>query len=707
MGLKQSIVVVNEYTIKNSSGKGGSRGGTPGDYVTRYMARGGATETLTPVRSMDNESYVTRYMARASACERIDDIDSVKPEFKRIQKYGGVAFSRDSVSLSDEKLDNLSKDIQAQFDKGKTVMKTVISFDQDYLIQTGVVSPDFECNNAGDYRGNIDQMKLRMGIQNGMDRLSRGFDDLEYVGVIQVDTEHVHCHLAMVDKGRGRIMPDGTQKGKLSAQDMMSIRRGIDLYLDDEKEIQHMASNVDYDKRNTKCYVKQVAHKTMEQNGMGQFLLACLPEDKRLWRAGTNRKEMQKPNALLRDYVRSVFQEPGSGYDRVHKDIYEYAEARRSREDISGEEFRRLVAQGERRVEDECMNGVYAMLSGLKKSEMQVKTPMLDMMSLPSHEVSQQADDFEEFGYRLRAYSTRLQYHRTQKNAASEQVREYKKAEAAGQVSESAVAILNFFEYEHEYQEMCMCKYQHFLQFLPAEEEYEDELEELLSYREKTRHLSEMYNDKSLKQMKDQDFAEEYGRRVYEQHGGRYMTFAPDIIQERLVRMQDKLRQMDEDFAEHLTDYGLQLDETGDVKPHIKHDFDDVKHLDIHHMGYDSPEDMLVSKFYLDKFREAAEKRMELAQAALDYLYGTDQADDADIIPVDDIVRMNEAASRVSGTGTIKSLRAEFNAKAPKRSRTIKLDRNLDIEATVRQTLLNNNNDDDDFDYYGGGKRRR
>ena len=48
MGLAQGIVIVNEYTI-NKGGKG-SRGSTPGDYVTNYMSRGTATETLTPVK---------------------------------------------------------------------------------------------------------------------------------------------------------------------------------------------------------------------------------------------------------------------------------------------------------------------------------------------------------------------------------------------------------------------------------------------------------------------------------------------------------------------------------------------------------------------------------------------------------------------------------------------------------------------------------
>ena len=49
MGLKQSVVIVNEYTIKTGD-KGGTRGGTPGDYVLRYMARVGATEDITPTK---------------------------------------------------------------------------------------------------------------------------------------------------------------------------------------------------------------------------------------------------------------------------------------------------------------------------------------------------------------------------------------------------------------------------------------------------------------------------------------------------------------------------------------------------------------------------------------------------------------------------------------------------------------------------------
>ena len=72
-------------------------------------------------------------------------------------------------------------------------------------------------------------MKLRMAIMHGLNRMSSGsggFDDLRFVGVVQVDSEHLHCHLAMVDAGTGRRMPNGQQKGKLLDRHKSRLRRG-------------------------------------------------------------------------------------------------------------------------------------------------------------------------------------------------------------------------------------------------------------------------------------------------------------------------------------------------------------------------------------------------------------------------------------------------------------------------------------------------
>ena len=66
MALKQDIVLVNEYTAPLPGG-GGTRGATPGAYITRYMARELATETLAPIRKSELDGFITRYMAREDA----------------------------------------------------------------------------------------------------------------------------------------------------------------------------------------------------------------------------------------------------------------------------------------------------------------------------------------------------------------------------------------------------------------------------------------------------------------------------------------------------------------------------------------------------------------------------------------------------------------------------------------------------------------
>ena len=685
MVLSKDIVVVNEFTI-NRNGKG-SRGSTPGDYVTKYMSRDKATETLTPVKLTEQEDYVMRYMLREDAVDKLDDRDEVKPEFKQFQKYGGVAFGYGSVSLSDEKLKDASTDIQTQFDNGKTVMKTVLSFSEDYLRENKIIPENFVCEKDGDYRGNIDQMKLRMSIMHGLEKLAQDYDDLQYVGVIQVDTKHVHCHLVMVDRGIGNITDDGTQRGKLSGAQKAKLRRGIDLFLDETKSIQHMSSNVSMDKRNTSMFIKRVCHKTMEQNGMAQLLLACLPDDKRLWRASTHSKSMDKANSLAHEYVRELFAQPDSGYDKVQKSIYAYANARQNKEDLTGEEFRKLIRNGEQKVEDECVNAVYSMLQNVQKRDKQTHTPMLDLMAMPAQDIAKDADEFGEFTYRLRSYSTRLSYHKKERDKAHKIVSDYDVAKEKGQVTEDAKPVYDFFKFEEEYNEMLMCKYQFFLHFLPPSDKYEEELEELLEYRERIGDVEGMLNDKSIRRMTEKN-AEDYGERVYNQRGGKYMTFAPEVIEARLEHMRDNLAKKDADFAYNLASDGLSVDMSGE-KPrferHIKYDFDDVKALDIHHLGYDLPYDTLVSMHYVNDFVAAAEKREELALSAKAYLVATGQTDEVANINMRDIRLMAMVAERLKVRPVLESLRADSNT--VKQVTTINLSDRFDIETSVKQSL--------------------
>lgn len=697
MGIKQDIVVVSEYTIKTGD-KGGSRGGTPGDYVLRYMAREGAVEDLAPVRYQDTDTYVTRYMARREATETFDTVAGVKSGMKRAQGLGGIAFGstgRDDIgdiSMSDRKIRRVSKDIQRQFDDGKTVLKTVVSFDTEYLRNMGVIDPGFELRNRGDFRGNIDQMKLRLAVMDGMKKLSRRYDDLEWCGVIQVDTMHVHCHLCMVDKGVGHVMPDGTQRGKLNENEKRVLRRGIDMGLDEMHPVRMLSSSVAYDKRNARCFIKKFTHETMAARGLPQFLIACLPSDRNLWRASTNRQEMRKPNAIVREYVEQVLAQPDSGYDRAMRDIGEYAQQRMEREDLTGEDYRRLVRNGRQRLVDDCVNGVYSVLKTVPPERMQVRTPMLDVMSMEYTDLAAEAvtDPMMEFGFKLRSYSSRLSHHRDERHRYYDARKQYEEAEAAGQVSADSHPLKVFYMVEEQYNAMLMAKYQHFLAFLPPDDEYKDEFDEIMEYRDRIRRMDAMTQDKGMSR-RSPESAEDYGRRVYDMHGGRFMVTAPSVLDARLDKMLDAYDEKVEAFQVELADHGLAF-EADDKSARVVHrpayDFDDVKALDLHHLGYDFPFDADVSMVNVNRFADMARERYEAYEGAVEYLTNSGQSDYVAELPGADVRLMKDMADRLTARPVIASMK-DVSTGGRGHGRTVSLDEDFDrdMRLAVRSTV--------------------
>lgn len=688
MSLKQSVVVVNEYTVKTNSG--GTRGGTPGDYVLRYMSRDGATEDLTPIRR-DTENFITRYMAREDAVDEAISVPELKEQMRQIQGDGGVAFGYGDFSLSHKKLKQAAKDIQKNFDEGKTVMKTVLSFDEEYLKKYGIVDEDFELQQPGDYKGNIDQMKLRMAIMNGMEKLGRHYDDLQYIGVIQVDTKHVHCHLAMVDRGEGTVMPDGTQRGKITDKEKKDLRRGIDMFLDEKQTVKMMSASVDYDKRNTVCFVKKYTHKAMNERGFSQFLLACLPEDRTKWRADSNAKEMRKPNAMVREYVNHLLALPDSGYTESLRRVDEYARNRTKNEGLSGKEYRTLYRQGQERIIRESMNSVYRVLSEIPESELQMHTPMMDSMAMDYADMSNEAasDPMIEFGFKLRSYKSRLDHHKKEAHNYHDAVKEYEKQEESGDVNEASRALYEFLLVEEEYNDKLLAKYNHFLKFIPPSSEYMQGFEELIAYSRRIDNLRDMMNDSSMKMMTSQN-AEDYGMKVYNERGGMYTVTSPQVLENRLNAMTNTFDTMREAYKVHLADYGLSLNDENQIENHPKYEFDEVKALDLHHLMYDFPYDIDVSIVNANAFVEMADRRYEAFQKAKEYLISTDQDDTLVNFPVDDIELMHQTAERFRDDPVIRTLREEPSTEK-KESRTVRIDYDFYVrqEEEVKTVIKN------------------
>ncbi|MCM2392698.1 relaxase MobL [Streptomyces albipurpureus] len=682
MSLKQGIVIVNEFSVPLPGSKG-SRGATPGDYVTRYMARDQATESLAPIRRLRTDDFNLRYMARGSAVERAGvSRGAAKREMRQAQGKGGVAFGYGSVSLSDEQLTAASKDIQHYFDAGHTVLKTVLSFDEEYLRKRKIVDQDFHCEARGDYRGHIDQMKLRMAIMHGLDRMSSGtggFDDLRYVGVIQVDTEHVHCHLAMVDCGRGRVTKNGTQRGKLLDRHKSRLRRGVDAWLDEKQAVAHLSSAVGYERRNVTTFVKRWAHERIRAESLPQFVLACLPADRTLWRAGSNDARMRKANELVTELVKEQLERAGSPMPEAMERVVDYANERRAKESLGTGEWQKLVERGRVQIMERAVNGVYQMLRAIPESELRVRTPMLDVMGMDYQQMAalaadRQVDDEDaeaglvSFGFRLRSYTSRLRHHREKVWVYRDLAQQWERAEKAGVAAEDSRPLYDFYRFEEDYHRRLTSKYRRFLPILGDAGQWYEQQQDVAAYGQRLLSLMALREGTSLQGMRDQEEAESLGRTIYDQPGGQLLTGGAHgraVLDARIRTMKQSYDRKLDDLRAELASSGLVLrvespagNPAGtdtdvvctdfEIVAGAADDFGEVKALDLHHLGYDFATDVEIGSRARQNFVETTRDRRRLLLAAMDYLDESGQAEAIADLPVDDVAAMTRVSRELT-----------------------------------------------------------
>lgn len=731
MGLKQDIVIRSEYTNNARSAPGkGSRGASPGQYVMRYMAREDATEVLAPVRQAAGAELFTltspmvdgydgagfmRYIARSEATEQLkaqededlQDADAfgsplvLKHKFRKIDRQSGRAFGTHGISLSHRELEASSERIQEAFDTGHSVQKIIVSFTEEYLRDTGVLDPQFLHKGRGSYKGHIDQLKLRQAITEGVNHMIKAgrFSDPEWVGTIQLDTSHVHAHIALVDKSfsESRMRGDGADRGKINEREKKMFRKGVHFTLVDMKDLKSFHKQASLERQNVVAFVKDYAYSTLNENSSIQLLMAALPKNRRHWRYGTNRASMKHPNELARGVIEHVFErEPEkSGYKDAMQAVYEYADESAERNKLTREERQELVEEGRERIVERSVNGLYKSLKKIDPSKLHVRTAMTDILSSSDEELTQalkskSADpggfDAASFMLRVRGYSKRQEVHTDMARDHFTMAAEYDAAKDQGLVDDTAHVMRLY---------------------------YEEELRYHMSLADKYRKLTPFHHPR------DRDIADAM-RPVYEGLTERFQTIQSDEVEAGLTLHTER-----ESYMRDLRDYTFRCFENGvaslkewdaimdydaesgsihprfvlPVRPKTRTEnlsddhFRQVKALDVHHLGldyYNHPNARIDSVNAL-RFADAWQGRKQRAEAARMYVTATGQ----DLPTLDqseaDIDSMESVVEKAVQEGLIDTVTIEDLAPLDEGERrqlyTIALDRSLDTARQVRTTL--------------------
>src|SRR5699024_11872786 len=104
MGLSQDIVVKSRFSVPLGHGTG-SRGGTPGKFILRYMSRDLAGENIAPTRLNERDSNLAVYDRRQQAVNEGGDIPTIRHKMQAAQRRGGVDRSEEHTSALQSRVD--------------------------------------------------------------------------------------------------------------------------------------------------------------------------------------------------------------------------------------------------------------------------------------------------------------------------------------------------------------------------------------------------------------------------------------------------------------------------------------------------------------------------------------------------------------------------------------------------------------------------
>ena len=197
-----NVVVMSQFNIN------GSRGKDAGAFVSDYVARDSATMTST--------AYVP-------------------PIGQPIEQGDGVAFTLEDSHLRRRDVLDTADHIQALHETGvRAIQQLVLSFDHEYLVEQNLVPEDTKIIKKGDYKGVVDDVRLRHAVRHGLQRMidEEGYREGKMIACIQSDTRHLHVHAVVYEDADEIARKRGKEeKGVIKQSSFNSLTHDVDRHL--------------------------------------------------------------------------------------------------------------------------------------------------------------------------------------------------------------------------------------------------------------------------------------------------------------------------------------------------------------------------------------------------------------------------------------------------------------------------------------------
>lgn len=261
------------------------------------------------------------YMDRAETHDKVNAFEKYQDYMSNEEKSTGL-FTSSKDSLNDKDKEYFKEEFKKAQESGSILWQDVISFDNDWLKESGVLEGK-----------NIDNKQIQNATRSAVQDILKKegmIDSAIWTGAIHYNTDNIHVHVAIVQT------KDFKERGKRKQASIDSMKSKVANKITDrskhnEKLNEFIRERVIASKRDDPLL--SLKNQVMNRELVRQFkkIHKQLPDDKRMWRYNMNAIQEVRPeiDKLTTLYIEKNFKEEFKDFQKqlekevdIHKRMY-------------------------------------------------------------------------------------------------------------------------------------------------------------------------------------------------------------------------------------------------------------------------------------------------------------------------------------------------------------------------------------------------
>lgn len=267
------------------------------------------------------------------------------------------------------------------------------------------------------------------------------------------------------------------ETGKIDQRTLRQMRTTFDRSLDHKKHLKPLVRDITDRRQFTRDMTKQAVTYDNATVEKFQALFIALPDDKKAWRAGSNREDMQRAHEICDDIINDVWTKYRGqvGLNDFNHAVTLYMKVKQEEEELDEEETEKLRVNAYSRLRTETMNTIYNDLKQIPDKDKDVRLPRQSVKGASTDALKNEiADSFTrtpepfdrlvQMEYRSRSYDERFRSAVYHAQRFSSDIRKFDTAKRKGYASSDADVVREYYESEYQYNKRVADKYGYFRQ---------------------------------------------------------------------------------------------------------------------------------------------------------------------------------------------------------------------------------------------------